>query len=153
EPGRRHGHQRGERADQSRRRTGGALRLAARPGQPGAGDQRHDVVLRLPVRRRPVAVLPGARPRESFARGGAAQRGCYRAHRSGCDTDRQRQRGLLMRYWIFASLLLMTSAAQAQQWMTLPPTPTLPKADVSGYAPVNGVRIWYAEFGHGEPVL
>lgn len=58
-----------------------------------------------------------------------------------------------MRNWIFAGLLLMTSTAQAQQWMTLPPTPTLPKPDVSGTAPVNGVRIWYAEFGKGEPVL
>jgi pimeloyl-ACP methyl ester carboxylesterase len=37
--------------------------------------------------------------------------------------------------------------------MTLPPTPTLPKAEQSGYAPVNGVRIWYAEFGKGEPVI
>jgi pimeloyl-ACP methyl ester carboxylesterase len=58
-----------------------------------------------------------------------------------------------MRNWIFAGLLLLTTGAQAQQWMTLPPTPTLPKPDVSGYAPVNGVRIWYAEFGKGEPVL
>jgi pimeloyl-ACP methyl ester carboxylesterase len=29
----------------------------------------------------------------------------------------------------------------------------LPKADASGTAPVNGIRIWYAEFGRGEPVL
>jgi len=58
-----------------------------------------------------------------------------------------------MRNWIFAGLLLLTTGAQAQQWMTLPPTPTLPKPDVSGTAPVNGVRIWYAEFGKGEPVL
>jgi pimeloyl-ACP methyl ester carboxylesterase len=35
----------------------------------------------------------------------------------------------------------------------LPPTPTLPRADASGYAPVNGIKIWYAEFGTGEPVL
>lgn len=37
--------------------------------------------------------------------------------------------------------------------MALPPTPTLPKADMSGTAPVNGIRIWYATFGKGEPVL
>jgi pimeloyl-ACP methyl ester carboxylesterase len=37
--------------------------------------------------------------------------------------------------------------------MTLPPTPTLPKAVQSGYAPVNGIRIWYATFGRGEPVI
>lgn len=38
-------------------------------------------------------------------------------------------------------------------WMTLPPTPTLPTAARSGYAPVNNVKIWYAEFGSGAPVI
>jgi pimeloyl-ACP methyl ester carboxylesterase len=37
--------------------------------------------------------------------------------------------------------------------MILPPTPSLPKPVQSGYAPVNGIRIWYATFGRGEPVL
>jgi pimeloyl-ACP methyl ester carboxylesterase len=58
-----------------------------------------------------------------------------------------------MKNWIFALAMLAATSAQAQQWMTLPPTPTLPKADVSGTVPVNGIRIWYAAFGHGEPVL
>jgi pimeloyl-ACP methyl ester carboxylesterase len=31
--------------------------------------------------------------------------------------------------------------------------PSLPKPVQSGYAPVNGIRIWYASFGHGDPVL
>jgi pimeloyl-ACP methyl ester carboxylesterase len=44
-------------------------------------------------------------------------------------------------------------AGAAPQWLTLPPTPTLPKALHSGLAPVNGIKIWYAEFGHGEPVI
>jgi pimeloyl-ACP methyl ester carboxylesterase len=39
------------------------------------------------------------------------------------------------------------------QWLTLPPTPTLPKAAESGFADVNGVKIWYATFGRGEPVI
>jgi pimeloyl-ACP methyl ester carboxylesterase len=50
-------------------------------------------------------------------------------------------------------MLAATNAGAAPQWLTLPPTPSLPRADRSGYAPVNGVRIWYAEFGKGEPVL
>ena len=54
-------------------------------------------------------------------------------------------------------LLLVTSAAQAappqSQWLTLPPTPTLPAAAQSGLAPVNGIKIWYATFGHGPPVI
>jgi pimeloyl-ACP methyl ester carboxylesterase len=45
------------------------------------------------------------------------------------------------------------AATAAPQWETLPPTPTLPKPDRAGYAPVNGIHIWYAEFGHGAPVI
>lgn len=44
-------------------------------------------------------------------------------------------------------------ASAAPQWLTLPPTPTLPKALQSGLARVNGIRIWYAVFGRGRPVL
>ena len=60
-----------------------------------------------------------------------------------------------MRRLVLVLTMLMTTAANAAppQWMTLPSMPTLPKADISGYAPVNGVRIWYATFGRGEPVL
>jgi hypothetical protein len=39
------------------------------------------------------------------------------------------------------------------QWLTLPPTPTLPTSAKSGYAPVNGINIWYAVFGRGMPVI
>jgi hypothetical protein len=47
-----------------------------------------------------------------------------------------------------------TAAALAEpQWQTLPPTPILPETKDSGYAPVNGIKIWYAEFGQGEPVI
>jgi pimeloyl-ACP methyl ester carboxylesterase len=47
---------------------------------------------------------------------------------------------------------LVAGAARAEpQWLTLPPTPTLPKPDESGLAPVNGIKIWYATFGRGEP--
>jgi pimeloyl-ACP methyl ester carboxylesterase len=53
----------------------------------------------------------------------------------------------------FTILLAAASANAEQQWLTLPPTPTLPKAAQSGYAPINGVRIWYAVFGRGEPVI
>jgi pimeloyl-ACP methyl ester carboxylesterase len=54
---------------------------------------------------------------------------------------------------MFAILLIATGANAKQQWLTLPPTPTLPKAEQSGYAPIDGVRIWYALFGHGKPVI
>src|SRR5271167_4687089 len=40
-----------------------------------------------------------------------------------------------------------------EPWKTLPPTPHLPTPASSGYAPVNGIRMWYAEFGSGQPVV
>jgi pimeloyl-ACP methyl ester carboxylesterase len=53
-----------------------------------------------------------------------------------------------------ALLLSLVRPAQSQyRWLNLPPTPKLPVAERSGYARVNGVRIWYAEFGRGEPVI
>lgn len=57
----------------------------------------------------------------------------------------------------FIAMLLLigftTPAAATPQWMTLPQTPVLPRAAQSGYAPVNGIRVWYAVFGAGEPVV
>jgi pimeloyl-ACP methyl ester carboxylesterase len=51
-------------------------------------------------------------------------------------------------------LLSFTGTASAEpQWLTLPPTPTLPTAAQSGLAPVNGIKLWYAEFGQGAPVI
>jgi pimeloyl-ACP methyl ester carboxylesterase len=51
-------------------------------------------------------------------------------------------------------IILASPAAKAEpQWMTLPPTPELPAAKTSGLAPINGVNIWYATFGAGEPVI
>jgi pimeloyl-ACP methyl ester carboxylesterase len=54
----------------------------------------------------------------------------------------------------FSIVLFALNAARAEpQWLTLPPTPSLPPATESGYAPVNGIKIWYAEFGRGAPVI
>ncbi|RZM97985.1 alpha/beta hydrolase [Bradyrhizobium genosp. SA-3] len=57
---------------------------------------------------------------------------------------------------LVTALLVMVSigaAHAAPQWLSLPPTPTLPKAAQSGLAPINGVKIWYAVFGRGQTVL
>jgi pimeloyl-ACP methyl ester carboxylesterase len=62
----------------------------------------------------------------------------------------------MRRLWIFVMLVLPLApirAAAEPQWLTLPPTPTLPKPAQSGYAPVNNINIWYATFGEGEPVV
>jgi pimeloyl-ACP methyl ester carboxylesterase len=57
--------------------------------------------------------------------------------------------------FIFGLLLvaLATAARAEPQWLTLPPTPTLPTPVKSGYASVNGIKIWHAIFGRGTPVI
>ena len=47
----------------------------------------------------------------------------------------------------------VATAVAAEVWQTLPPTPTRPKAEVEGKAPVDGIEIYYAEYGAGEPVI
>jgi pimeloyl-ACP methyl ester carboxylesterase len=47
------------------------------------------------------------------------------------------------------------TAVAAERWQTLPHPPTMPKALKHGYAPVNGIKMYYAVYGkpHGKPVL
>jgi pimeloyl-ACP methyl ester carboxylesterase len=54
---------------------------------------------------------------------------------------------------IFAILGVARSARAEYPWQRLPPTPTLPKPVLTGTAPVNGVHLWYAVFGSGDPVV
>jgi pimeloyl-ACP methyl ester carboxylesterase len=52
------------------------------------------------------------------------------------------------------TLLARPTRAQPHPlWRQLPPTPKLPHAERSGYAPVNRIKIWYAVFGQGAPVI
>jgi len=43
--------------------------------------------------------------------------------------------------------------AASEAWMSLPPVPALPTPRQSGYAAVNGIRMFYAVYGEGQPVL
>src|ERR1700733_6912714 len=52
-----------------------------------------------------------------------------------------------------AALSGTSALADGPPWERLPETPALHNAKRSGYAPINGVRIWYAIFGSGEPVI
>jgi pimeloyl-ACP methyl ester carboxylesterase len=59
-------------------------------------------------------------------------------------------------FFLFGLLFLfgIISIANAKpQWLKLPPTPTLPKAERSGFASINGVQIWYAIYGQGQPLI
>jgi pimeloyl-ACP methyl ester carboxylesterase len=62
-----------------------------------------------------------------------------------------------MRRIAFALLLLAGFGAGPAfadpQWLTLPPTPALPRPAQTALAPLNGIKIWYAIFGRGEPVI
>src|SRR5205814_754855 len=51
------------------------------------------------------------------------------------------------------ALAAATGGAAGEPWQSLPPTPSLPAPAKSGYAPVNGIRMFYAVFGQGSPVL
>ena len=46
-----------------------------------------------------------------------------------------------------------TFAFVADRWMEIPEPPAMPAAAESGYAPVNGIEMYYAVYGSGEPVL
>jgi pimeloyl-ACP methyl ester carboxylesterase len=49
---------------------------------------------------------------------------------------------------------LFTNALHAEErWQTLPEPPPMPEPVKSGYAPVNGIDMYYAIYGSGAPVL
>jgi pimeloyl-ACP methyl ester carboxylesterase len=58
---------------------------------------------------------------------------------------------------VFALLLAVAgyqpATAQQYPWERLPPTPSLPRPGQSGVASVKGIRLWYAVYGSGEPVI
>jgi pimeloyl-ACP methyl ester carboxylesterase len=57
---------------------------------------------------------------------------------------------------LFGFILLIASigmAAAEDRWQTLPPPPPMPPPVTSGYAPVNGIEMYYAVIGLGDPVL
>ena len=46
-----------------------------------------------------------------------------------------------------------SSAFAAERWQRLPEAPAMPVSQVAGYAPVNGIHMYYAVYGAGDPVL
>ena len=46
-----------------------------------------------------------------------------------------------------------SAAVSKARWQQLPPMPALPTAKSQGYAPVNGIHMFYAEYGAGKPVI
>ena len=60
-----------------------------------------------------------------------------------------------MRKFALAALLvaLALPAAAAELWETLPPTPAPIPTERQGEAPVNGIKVHYAIYGQGSPVV
>ena len=59
-----------------------------------------------------------------------------------------------MRAAVLTAALLLAVPAQAEdRWMTLPPAPAMPAPVATGKAPVNGIEMYYATYGAGDPVL
>jgi pimeloyl-ACP methyl ester carboxylesterase len=54
---------------------------------------------------------------------------------------------------ILLLLVLAGSAVANQPQPPFPATPTLPRPVRSGYIVADGVKLWYAEFGEGTPVI
>jgi pimeloyl-ACP methyl ester carboxylesterase len=49
--------------------------------------------------------------------------------------------------------LSLSGTIAAESWQTVPPAPPMPAAVESGYAPVNGIKMYYAVYGQGDPIL
>jgi pimeloyl-ACP methyl ester carboxylesterase len=60
-----------------------------------------------------------------------------------------------MRRFILAAFLVFAAlpTLAAERWQTLPPTPAPIATDRSGEADANGIKIHYAIYGHGSPVI
>ncbi len=48
---------------------------------------------------------------------------------------------------LLTALALTTAAKAAERWETLPSFPPMPPAKASGMAPVNDIKMYYAEYG------
>lgn len=59
-------------------------------------------------------------------------------------------RKLLVATILFFSVL---GLAQDEPWLQLPAYPPMPEAAQSGLADINGIQVYYAVYGEGEPVM
>ena len=58
-----------------------------------------------------------------------------------------------MRHAILSLMLLSTPALAEDRWMSIPAPAPMPAALSSGTAPVNGIKMYYATYGAGDPIL
>ncbi|MBY5799646.1 alpha/beta fold hydrolase [Rhizobium leguminosarum] len=53
----------------------------------------------------------------------------------------------------FSMFLAVAGARSAERWAELPGFPSMPVAKTSGMAEVNDIKMYYAEYGEGDPIL
>ncbi|WP_112905650.1 alpha/beta fold hydrolase [Rhizobium leguminosarum] len=53
----------------------------------------------------------------------------------------------------FSMFLTVANARSAERWAELPAFPSMPAARTSGMAEVNDIKMYYAEYGEGDPIL
>jgi pimeloyl-ACP methyl ester carboxylesterase len=64
------------------------------------------------------------------------------------------RRSSFMTSMVLAASLAVQSAAQGEElWQQLPEPPPMPEALESGSAPINGIEMYYAVYGSGEPLI
>lgn len=54
---------------------------------------------------------------------------------------------------VLVFLAAVSTAFAAERWQRLPKPPAMPVSVVAGYAPVNGIHMYYAVYGAGDPIL
>jgi pimeloyl-ACP methyl ester carboxylesterase len=54
---------------------------------------------------------------------------------------------------VFCLLISFNAAQAAERWETLPATPAPIASEKTGYADVNGIKLYYSITGHGSPVV
>ncbi len=59
----------------------------------------------------------------------------------------------LLGFFVVAFIALASFAQAEDRWMTIPEPPDMPQASESGYVPVNGIQMYYAVYGAGDPIL
>ncbi len=63
------------------------------------------------------------------------------------------KRPILAAAFVFFMSGAFDTALALEKWQTLPTPPPLPNSTRSGYAPVNGIQMYYALYGKGDPIL
>jgi hypothetical protein len=99
-------------------------------------------LMAMPFRERPTICGPLGRRRISPA------------EVARCRNQKKESRNMMMRFLaLVLSLLIAGPSLAGDRWEVLPPTPAPIATDRSGEIAANGIKIHYAIYGQGSPVV